>query len=123
MEGPFQLSRSVIGAVVSDPRPAVFLLRRIETTPQYAHYRGRVGRTRRGESLGSALGRWVGPGYRVFWFEHVDSDRDAFARECRLWHELDGDAGTLDNDCHPRPDVVSGGHCPLCAAPAPAGAA
>ena len=26
MEGPFQLSRSVVDAVVSDPRPAVFLL-------------------------------------------------------------------------------------------------
>ncbi|MDE0221290.1 MAG: hypothetical protein OXJ90_18625 [Spirochaetaceae bacterium] len=123
MEGPFQLSSSVIDAVVGDPRPAVFLLRRIETTPAYAHYRGLVGRTQRGESLGSALARWVGPGYRVFWFEHADSDRDAFERECRLWHDLDGDAGTLDNDCHPRPDGISGGYCPLCTASARNGAA
>ena len=123
MEGPYQLSRSVIDAVVADPRPAVFLLRRIEATSQYAHYRGRVGRTRHGERLGPALARWVGSGYRVFWFEHTDSDRNAFERECRLWHELDGHAGKLDNDCHPRPDGISGGHCPLCAASAWAGAA
>ena len=82
-----------------------------------------MGRTRRGESLGSALARRDGPGYRVFWFEHADSDRDAFERECRLWHELDGHAGTLDNDCHPRPDGIGGGYCPLCPASARAGAA
>ena len=123
MEGPFQLSSSVVDAVVGDPRPAVFLLRRIETTPEYAHYRGLVGRTRNGESLGPALARWAGSEYRVFWFEHADSNRDAFERECRLWHELDGPAGELDNDCHPRPDGITGGHCPLCTAPAPAGAA
>lgn len=123
MEGPFQLSRRVIDAVVSDPRPAVFLLRRIETTPAYAHYRGRVERTRRGESLGPALTRWVGSDYRVFWFEHADSDRTAFERECRLWHELGGHAGKLDNAGHPEPDGTRGGHCPLRMASAPAGAA
>ena len=123
MEGPFQLSRSVIGAVVSDQRPAVFLLRRIETTPQYAHYRGRVGRTRRGESLAGTLARWSGADYRVFWFEHVDSDRAAFERECRLWHDLAGHAGKLDNAGHPAPDGTRAGHCPLCANSAPAGAA
>ena len=123
MEGPFQLSRSVIGAVVSDPRPAIFLLRRIETTPAYAHYRGRVGRTQDGERLGPALTRWVGSDYRVFWFEHADSGRDAFARECRLWHELDGHAGKLDNAGHPAPDGISGAYCPICPASARAGAA
>ena len=123
MEGPFQLSRGVIDAVVSDPRPAVFLLRRIEATPEYAHYCGRVGRTRRGESLGQALTRWVGSDYRVFWFEHTDSDRAAFERECRLWHELDGHAGTLDNAGHPGPDGNRGGHCPLCMTAAARGAA
>jgi len=123
VEGPFQLSRSVIDAVVSDPRPAVFLLRRIATTTEYAHYRGRVGRTGRGESLAGTLARWAGADYRVFWFEHVDSDRSAFQRECLLWHELDRQEGELDNDCHPRPDGVSGGHCPLCPASARAGAA
>ena len=123
MEGPFQLSSSVIDAVVGDPRPAVFLLRRIETTPEYAHYRGLVGRTRDGESLGAALACRAGSEYRVFWFEHVDSDHAAFERECRLWHDLGGHAGTLDNADHPRPHGPLRGHCPLCAASAPAGAA
>ena len=123
MEGPFQLSRSVIDAVVSDPRPAVFLLRRIATTTEYAHYRGRVGRTQRGENLRAALTGWLGSDYRVFWFEHADSDRAAFECECRMWHELDGQAGEFDNDCHPCPDGVSGGHCPLCPASARSGAA
>ena len=122
MEGPYQLSRSVIDAVVTDTRPAVFLLRRIEATPEYAHYRGLVGRTQDGERLRPALTRWVGSGYRVFWFEHTDSDRNAFERECRLWHELDGHAGKLDNDCHPWPDGISGGCCPLCPASARNGA-
>ncbi len=123
MEGPFQLSSSVIGAVVGDPRPAVFLLRRIATTPEYAHYRGLVGRTRNGESLGPALACWDGSEYRVFWFEHADSDCSAFERECRLWHELGGPAGKLDNAGHPAPDGTRAGHCPLCANSAPAGAA
>ncbi len=120
MEGPYQISRSVIGAVVSDPQSPAAPHR---GDPAVRHYRGRVGRTRRGESLGSALARRDGPGYRVFWFEHADSDRDAFERECRLWHELDGHAAKLDNDCHPRPDGIGGGYCPLCPASARAGAA
>ena len=125
MEGPFQLS-SQRGRRRSrtDPRPAVFLLRRIETTPEYAHYRGlRGAHAERRDAWDRPWPAGSGSEYRVFWFEHTDSDRDAFERECRLWHELDGHAGKLDNDCHPRPDGITGGHCPLCTAPAPAGAA
>ena len=33
MEGPFQLGDSVIDAVINNMGPAVFLLRRIEETP------------------------------------------------------------------------------------------
>ena len=124
MEGPFQLAHGVIDVVAGDPQPAVFLLRRIETTPEFAHYRGRLGRTRSGESLAQALTRFVGSAYRVFWFEHASSAGAAFQRECRLWHELDGPVGVLDAPCHPQPLGTDGPRCcPVCLSAPSAGAA
>ena len=43
MEGPFQLTESVIDAVVTRSAPAVFLIRRIEETKEYARYKGASG--------------------------------------------------------------------------------
>ena len=62
MEGPFQLADSVINAVINNTGPAVFLLRRIEETPKYAHYRAFIGRT--DGNLAETLKGWLGSDYR-----------------------------------------------------------
>jgi hypothetical protein len=112
MEGPFQLAESVIDTVVTRTAPAVFLIRRIEETPDYAHYRGRIGRAASG-NLKQELKLWLDSDYRVFCFDYADSPDAAFERQCRLWHELGGPDGKLINEGHPEPDDESS-RCPVC---------
>ena len=112
MEGPFQLADSVIDAVISNMGPAVFLLRRIEETPKYAHYRALVGRT--DGNLVGTLKQWLDSDYRVFSFQYVKSTDAAFRQQCTLWHQLDGPDGKLDNEGHPEPDNGQIIQCPIC---------
>ena len=113
MEGPFQLAELVVDVLIKQTGPAVFLLRRIDETPDYAYYRGFVGRT--GGDLAQALKKWFDSDYRVFWFAYVASAAAAFEGQCRLWHELGGPDGKLDNEDHPRPAGTHLVRCPLCA--------
>jgi hypothetical protein len=115
MEGPFQLTERVIDTIVTGTAPAIFLIRRIEETPKYAHYRGRIGRATESD-LKQELKRWLDSDYRVFCFDYVDSPDTAFEQQCRLWHELGGPEGKLVNEQHPRPDNDTG-RCPVCSIP------
>ncbi len=112
MEGPFQLADSVIDAVINNTGPAVFLLRRIEDTPKYAHYRALIGRT--DGNLSETLKQWLGSDYRVFSFQYVESAEAAFRQQCTMWHQLDGRDGKLDNKRHPEPANGQIIHCPVC---------
>ena len=62
MEGPFQLDENVIDAVVTQTAPAVYLIRRIEETEAYAHYKARIERADDG-TLKEKLKKWIG--YRL----------------------------------------------------------
>ena len=112
MEGPFQLADSVINAVINNTGPAVFLLRRIEETPKYAHYRAFIGRT--DGNLADTLKQWLGSDYRVFSFQYVESTDAAFRQQCTMWHQLEGPAGKLDNEQHPEPNGGQVIRCPVC---------
>ena len=113
MEGPFQLVESIIDAVATEAAPAVYLVRRIEVTETYAHYKARIERTN-GSALRDELKKWIGGGYQVFCFEYVEDDLSAFNRHCILWHEMGGSAKKLDNDRHPEPQGKSTILCPIC---------
>ena len=113
MEGPFQLTESVIDAVVTETAPAVYLIRRIEETGTYAHYKARIGRAN-GDALKDELKKWIGSDYRVFCFEYVADNRTAFYRQCILWHDMGGVANKLDNERHPEPDTGFTILCPIC---------
>ena len=113
MEGPFQLAESVIDAVATETAPAVYLIRRIEETGTYAHYKARIGRTN-GSALKDELKKWIGSDYRVFCFEYVEDDITAFYRQCILWHDMGGPASKLDNGQHPEPDAGFAILCPIC---------
>ena len=112
MEGPFQLTDSVIDTVINNTGPAVFLLRRIEETPEYAHYRALVGRT--DGNLAETLKGWLDSNYRVFSFQYVESADAAFKQQCTMWHQLKGPEGKLDNKRHPEPDNGQIIYCPVC---------
>ena len=104
MEGPFQLLESVIDTVVTRATPAVFLIRRIEETEKYAPH----------GTLKQKLKRWLSSDYRVFCFEYVQGENAVFDRQCRLWHNLGGPTGKLDNEQHPEPDEGQTTKCPVC---------
>ena len=113
MEGPFQLAENVIDVVVTRTAPAVFLIRRIEETRTYAHYKGRLGCATEGALKGD-LKRWLGSDYEIFCFEYVDEADMAFERQCTLWHKLGGPEGKLDNEQHPEPNDGQTTGCPVC---------
>ena len=112
MEGPFQLADSVIDTVINNTDPAVFLLRRIEETPKYAHYRAFIGRT--DGNLAETLKQRLGSDYRVFSFQYVESTDAAFTQQCTIWHQLEGPDGKLDNKGHPEPNDGQVIRCPVC---------
>ena len=112
MEGPFQLADSVIDTVINNTDPAVFLLRRIEETPKYAHYRAFIGRT--DGDLAETLKGWLDSDYRVFSFQYVESTDAAFRQQCTMWHQLNGPDGKLDNERHPAPNHAQIIQCPVC---------
>ena len=113
MEGPFQLDENVIDAVVTQTAPAVYLIRRIEETEAYAHYKARIERADAG-ALKDKLKQWIGSDYRVFCFEYVQEINTAFYRQCILWHEMGGPANKLDNEWHPEPNEECAILCPIC---------
>ncbi|RKU07186.1 hypothetical protein C6502_18100 [Candidatus Poribacteria bacterium] len=112
MDGPFQLANSVIDTVINNTDPAVFLLRRIEETPEYAHYRALIGRT--DGNLAKTLKQWLDSDYRVFSFQYVESTDAAFKQQCMMWHQLEGPDGKLDNERHPEPNDGQVIRCPVC---------
>ena len=112
MEGPFQLTDSVIDAVINSIDPAVFLLRRIEETPKYAHYRAFIGHT--DGNLAETLKQWLDSNYRVFSFQYVESVDAAYKQQCTMWHQLEGPDGKLDNERHPEPNDGQVIRCPVC---------
>ena len=114
MEGPFQLDENVIDAVVTQTAPAVYLIRRIEETEAYAHYKARIERADDG-TLKEKLKKWIGTDYRVFCFEHVEEIDTAFHRQCILWREMGGTANKLDNERHPVPNKGCTALCSICA--------
>lgn len=113
MEGPFQLAENVIDAVVTETDPAVYVLRRIEETDAYAHYKARIERADIGV-LKNELKQWIDTDYRVFSFEYVAEPDTAFYRQCILWHEMGGPANELDNEWHPAPNEGCTILCPIC---------
>ena len=113
MEGPFQLDENVIDAVITQTTPAVYLIRRIEETEAYAHYKARIERADAG-ALKDKLKQWIGSDYRVFCFEYVQDINTAFYRQCILWHEMGGPANELDNEWHPEPNEECAILCPIC---------
>ncbi len=114
MEGPFQLDENVIDAVITQTTPAVYLIRRIEETEAYAHYKARIERADAG-ALKDELKQWIGSDYRVFCFQYVKGIDTAFQRQCILWHEMGGAANELDNERHPVPNEGCTALCSICA--------
>jgi hypothetical protein len=102
----YQFTLDSINAHVEPARPGGYLL----YTNSQPKYVGRSDVDLRQELMSryhDADGR-----YAQFSFVYANTAHEAFAWECRQYHELGGDEGRLDNKIHPA--VPRGSECPVC---------
>ena len=66
------------------------------------------------EDLNNRLKAWVGSKYKFFKFDYATSPKNAFEKECELWHDYGGPQGKLDNERHPQRPNGTDWKCPRC---------
>ena|SRR5581483_11683740 len=103
--GPFQLTRQAIDAHLQADSPGVFALGSTRNNLFIVSYIGRAD-----ADLKAGLKNHVPGPYPQFKFTYAVSARDAFLKECELYHEYVG----LDNQQHPCPPNSTDSHCPRC---------
>lgn len=67
------------------------------------------------QSLRTTLGRFVGE-YAYFYCEVIEDSIQRFHSECKMFHNMGGDRGQLDNLEHPSPPPQTDMECPVCVA-------
>lgn len=85
-----------IDAVVTQKKPGVYALDKSAKGSFQVNYVGRADK-----DLNDRLKKWVGKGYKYFKFDYATSPKDAYEKECELWHDFGDPEGKLDNKNHP----------------------
>lgn len=106
--GPFQLTERGIEAHLQAASPGVYALGHTRNNLFIVSYVGRADADLR-EGLKTHL---PGP-YQQFKFAYALSARDAFEKQCELYHEYIG----LENKCHPCPPADTDLLCARCRLP------
>ena len=105
--GPFRLTEKGIDPNLQSKTPGVYALGNTRNNLFIVRYVGRA------DDLKSGLrGHLEGP-YRQFKFTYALSARDAFEKQCELFHDCVG----LDNRRHPSPPRGMDLSCPRCLVP------
>ena len=102
--GPFQLTIQGIETHLQTDSPGVYALGNYREDLFITAYIGRAADLR--EDLKAHI---AGP-YQQFKFAYALSDRDAFEKQCELYHDFVG----LDNERHPCPLTGTFWLCPRC---------
>jgi len=89
--------------------PGVYVLDKSSTAPFHVDYVGRSD-----DDLNARLKTHVGSVYKYFKFDYATSPKNAFEKECELYHDFGGPQGKLDNKVHPDRPAGSGWKCPKC---------
>ena len=100
------LTTERIDAVVTQTKPGVYVLDKSKTGAFQVNYVGRAD-----DDLNKRLKDWVGK-YSYFKFEYATSPKDAYEKECELWHDFGGAEGKLDNKIHPDCPKGTNWKCP-----------
>lgn len=98
MEGPYELAIDEISFWVNE-KCGNFILGKMVARRFLPKFIGRADK-----NLKETLMNLVDSGYIKFMFSYAISPRDAFIKECMLFHELGG-IEKLDNQLHPEPPV------------------
>lgn len=116
LRGSYPLNDEKIDAVVTRKDSAgAYALGHVETKKEndeetktfYVNYVGRSD-----DDIKGRLKKWVGK-YPRFKFEYYGSPKEAFEKECNLYHDW-GEKETLDNDRHPERPKNKNWKCPRC---------
>ena len=99
LHGPYQLS--AYDDSIHSGEVGVYVFVDARKTPRY------VGRS--DTDLGKRLSQWVGV-YERFYVEYHTSSRNAYLRECELYHQY---RNTLDNEIHPATPSGTSWRCPV----------
>lgn len=108
LRGSFSLTDEKIDEIVTKTSPGVYVLGHSDNNSFVVKYVGRSD-----DDLNKRLHDWVGE-YARFKFGYFDSEKAAFERECRIWHNFGGPNGDLDNQVHPARPKGSNWECPVC---------
>jgi excinuclease UvrABC nuclease subunit len=102
VHGPYSLDSGTIDSVVTGTSPGVYVL-----ADAASNVARRVGRS--DMDVRARLKTYVGK-YHRFWFAYAGSPKEAFEKECHLWHDLK----PADNIIHPDRPSGCGWRCPVC---------
>jgi hypothetical protein len=107
LHGPHDLEANTIDNVVRGIGPGAYALGRDTPKSFIVEYVGRSD-----TDLSDRLKRWVGKKYPHFKYGFFPSAKDAFLKECNLFHDF-GET-SLDNKVHPGRSEGSNWICPRC---------
>ena len=110
MRGPYWLDKDLISQLLTRTSPGAYLLGHHHNQRFKVKYVGRSD-----TKLDLRLKKWAdGVKYRWFKYEYFKLAKDAFRKECNLWHQHGGEVGKLDNEVHPRRTGNTYWKCPKC---------
>lgn len=108
LHGPHGLTTATIDTVVKGVGPGAYALGRNTSTGFYVDYVGRSD-----TDLNDRLKDWVTSKYTDFMYGFLPSAKDAFLKECQLYHDFGGGTQNLDNDVHPARPQGTNLTCPV----------
>jgi len=109
LSGLGSLTNEKIDQMVTQTSPGVYVLDKATTGPFHVDYVGRSD-----DDLNPRLKTHVGSEYKYFKFDYAASPKNAFEKECELYHDFGGPEGSLDNKVHPDRPTGSDWKCPRC---------
>jgi hypothetical protein len=108
LHGPYQLTTEVIDKILNGTGPGAYVLTREGANPSFiVNYVGRSDTDLKGR-----LKQWVGTKYTHFKYGFLSSPKDAFLKECQIFHDFGG-VDSLDNEVHPARPNGTNWKCPV----------
>jgi len=109
MEGPYALTKAKIDEVVTDTSAGNYALGYSKDDGTFiVQYVGRSD-----SDVNAELKSKVDTKHKQFKFSYASSQKEAFEKECRNYHDFGG-SDALQNDIHPARPAGKSWKCPVC---------
>lgn len=108
----YKFTKEAINAVVEQNKMGNYVLYKIINGEAIAKYVGRATTGGLQERLKAHIDE--GDKYDGFSFSYAGTEKQAFEKECRLYHDFGGNEGKLNNKIHPSRPEGKDWECPCC---------